>query len=601
MTATSKAILKGYFNAGDRPTEAQFADLIDSLQQQAMIDVRDFASSGAGAIQAALNEAVSLGSGRVYIPGGTYKPTAALYLLNQSNIEIFGDGMGRTIIDLSDTPNPTAPTYGDVWYGGISILSNVHLGFTENVHLHDFTLKMSTDGAVGAHVYSILFNEWKHCSVRRVRVEGGVNEGIVGIGRVHDATEVSDDLAIVDCEVTGFGYSGININNCFSTNNFIANNYIHDSQRGLTSGIAIEAVGYSTIIANNRIDRCLKGGIFYNNDGPDLQVQDVLIIGNMIRNIGGTELTEHIGINIKSSAGVADGGILVSNNVISYMDSRSASTTIGIRARGACTLKNNVLRGCYGVDGYGIAIYDVETHGGYGEPIVIVDGNVLESVADADARFAIGIFVENDADVRAVMINNIVQTYAVRAGWWAFYDLAGNSTIERCMLNGHINHGANYNLAGELNDQFISNADFINQTARCNLYATGTAQSIPYNAFTSVALNAERIDTDAMHDNATNNTRITFKTPGTYLIIARVIWSGTTGGRLIASIFLNGATQLVQDEQVPLAGGSTHCLVTQYKFALNDYVEFQLYQSAVGGGLSITNTALEFSAVRVGD
>ena len=33
MTAQSKTTLKGYFNTGDIPTEAQFANLIDSFPQ----------------------------------------------------------------------------------------------------------------------------------------------------------------------------------------------------------------------------------------------------------------------------------------------------------------------------------------------------------------------------------------------------------------------------------------------------------------------------------------------------------------------------------------------------------------------------------------
>jgi hypothetical protein len=31
MTIQNKATLKGYFNTGDRPTEAQFADLVDTV------------------------------------------------------------------------------------------------------------------------------------------------------------------------------------------------------------------------------------------------------------------------------------------------------------------------------------------------------------------------------------------------------------------------------------------------------------------------------------------------------------------------------------------------------------------------------------------
>ena len=39
MSATSKSDLKGYFNTGDKPTEAQFENLIDSFAQIAAVPV----------------------------------------------------------------------------------------------------------------------------------------------------------------------------------------------------------------------------------------------------------------------------------------------------------------------------------------------------------------------------------------------------------------------------------------------------------------------------------------------------------------------------------------------------------------------------------
>lgn len=48
MTAQSRSTLKGYFNTGDVPTEAQFADFIDSMKNITEDDVRQtIAYSGA--------------------------------------------------------------------------------------------------------------------------------------------------------------------------------------------------------------------------------------------------------------------------------------------------------------------------------------------------------------------------------------------------------------------------------------------------------------------------------------------------------------------------------------------------------------------------
>lgn len=87
MTIQTKAILKGYFETGDIPTEAHFADLIDSTLQgyggllvaasdapQAWIDHADYACDGTDdqvQIQAAIDALPSLG-GKVRLSPGTF-------------------------------------------------------------------------------------------------------------------------------------------------------------------------------------------------------------------------------------------------------------------------------------------------------------------------------------------------------------------------------------------------------------------------------------------------------------------------------------------------------------------------------------------------
>jgi len=67
MTAQSKTIIKTYFETGDRPTEGQFSDLIDSYQDVSSLlnNIVSAASAGAGFINVINTSAVSL------VPSGT--------------------------------------------------------------------------------------------------------------------------------------------------------------------------------------------------------------------------------------------------------------------------------------------------------------------------------------------------------------------------------------------------------------------------------------------------------------------------------------------------------------------------------------------------
>ena len=71
-------------------------------------------------------------------------------------------------------------------------------------------------------------------------------------------------------------------------------------------------------------------------------------------------------------------------------------------------------------------------------------------------------------------------------------------------------------------------------------------QSITNNTFTVLSLNSERWDTDSIHDNSTNNSRLTCNTAGKYIITAGVYWGQDTSGERVLEIFFNGATVLTR-------------------------------------------------------
>lgn len=104
----------------------------------------------------------------------------------------------------------------------------------------------------------------------------------------------------------------------------------------------------------------------------------------------------------------------------------------------------------------------------------------------------------------------------------------------------------------------------------CRVYQTGTTALTT--SWVACAFAAENFDTDTMHDNVTNNTRITFTTAGKYWVGGNITCGSNSN--FGARIRLNGTTVLAQT----LAGNSTTegaSVSTIYDFAASDYVELQ--------------------------
>lgn len=109
-------------------------------------------------------------------------------------------------------------------------------------------------------------------------------------------------------------------------------------------------------------------------------------------------------------------------------------------------------------------------------------------------------------------------------------------------------------------------------------------QEIPNNAWTAVALNSERWDTDGIHDNVTNNSRLTCQTAGKYQITAHGAFaSHSTGDRYIA-IYLNGTTFIGISLTRASGGDMTFMSVpTLYDLGVGDFVEMYVKQTSSAG------------------
>jgi hypothetical protein len=137
----------------------------------------------------------------------------------------------------------------------------------------------------------------------------------------------------------------------------------------------------------------------------------------------------------------------------------------------------------------------------------------------------------------------------------------------------------------------------------CRVYHNAN-QSIPNTTVTVLAFNNERFDTASMHDNVTNNSRITITKAGLYVVTGNVEWPTNVAGERVLSVILNAAlTTIAQVRALPnTAERTAMALTTVYKFAAGDYIQLQVYQT-IGSALNVNatpNWSPEFSATWIG-
>lgn len=132
-----------------------------------------------------------------------------------------------------------------------------------------------------------------------------------------------------------------------------------------------------------------------------------------------------------------------------------------------------------------------------------------------------------------------------------------------------------------------------------------TTQGIPNATWTVYNLNSERWDTAGMHDNSTNNSRLTCKAAGLYAVGAAVqVGAGAAGNRYL-QLIKNGADN-VEVDGTPNFGASENAYLsvsTHFRLALNDYVEGRIYQGSGGSLSTVVNSGIgaELWMTRVGD
>ena len=114
-----------------------------------------------------------------------------------------------------------------------------------------------------------------------------------------------------------------------------------------------------------------------------------------------------------------------------------------------------------------------------------------------------------------------------------------------------------------------------------------SGQTITNNTVTLLLFNEERWDTDSIHDNATNTSRLTVPVAGKYLIFANIQWAANATGRRLTQFRINGTTTVMNsEEQVNAAVTFNMADAAVWDLAANDYVECLVLQTS-GGNLNV--------------
>jgi hypothetical protein len=125
-----------------------------------------------------------------------------------------------------------------------------------------------------------------------------------------------------------------------------------------------------------------------------------------------------------------------------------------------------------------------------------------------------------------------------------------------------------------------------------SVYKSGN-QSIANNTTTTITWDSEDFDTNAFHDNSTNNSRMTIPVgyAGKYSITGLVSWGSSATGYRLVEIFKNGATAGFMWSGAMSAYYAV-AVIKILNLAEGDYVEIKGYQNS-GGNLNAAGTAAE--------
>jgi hypothetical protein len=120
----------------------------------------------------------------------------------------------------------------------------------------------------------------------------------------------------------------------------------------------------------------------------------------------------------------------------------------------------------------------------------------------------------------------------------------------------------------------------------CLAKSTATT-NIADSTFVTLALAGEIFDTDAIHDNVTNNSRLTITRSGTYIINAMSDFTANATGVRTLLILKNGASYIQLPSEAASGASATGMAVAiNGQLVAGDYLQLQAWQNS---GITLTN------------
>jgi len=126
---------------------------------------------------------------------------------------------------------------------------------------------------------------------------------------------------------------------------------------------------------------------------------------------------------------------------------------------------------------------------------------------------------------------------------------------------------------------------------------------LPNNSLREISWNSETYDTDNMHDQITNPERITFRTPGKYLVCATIQFDVNGTNDRYVEVRTQGTLPLNMTSAKAVAAietGISLCFI--YDFPINNYINLLVWQNS-GGNLLVKEelrSSMYFMAQRIG-
>lgn len=148
------------------------------------------------------------------------------------------------------------------------------------------------------------------------------------------------------------------------------------------------------------------------------------------------------------------------------------------------------------------------------------------------------------------------------------------ATLTAAQLNDDLRNAVNFLLSGRPRAKAYAGADTTHNSS-------GSASWI------TVAFNSESFDNDSIHDNSTNNSRMTIQTDGLYRITGSITFAGNTTGSRAVRIFLDGSTGLDSARVQTSSALTTSVPVISYEqLEAGQYIQLQGAQNS-GGNLAM--------------